>query len=189
MPSCDICGDSVEASDHYDCTYCEGSYCGAHRVPESHDCVFAAALESPWESKLDEDRKYGSTVNRQARGNTSSVSSSDTSTSSQSAAAAGEERPKRSTGERDRSKMGPETKRWRKTHDDRGRDFDNPSPDVNPDGSIAGKETARLHGSSENSLAALYRRFRLCVKTPLRSLTWLVLSGLLAYAVYVFLTT
>jgi len=189
MPSCDICGDSVEASDHYDYMYCEGSYCGAHRVPESHDCVFAAALEPPWESKLDEDGKYGPTVNRQARGNTSSISNGDTSMSSQSAAAAGKERPNRSTGERDRSKMGTETKRWRKTHDDRGRDFDNPSPDVNPDGSIAGKETARLHDSSESFLTALYRRLRLYVETPLRSLTWLVLSGRLAYAVYVFLAT
>ena len=189
MPSCDICDDSVEASDHYDCTYCGGSYCGAHRVPESHDCVFAAALEPPWESKLDEDRKYDSTVNRQARGNTSSISNCDTSTSSQSVAAAGEERPNRSTGERDRSKMGPETKRWTEAHDDRGRDFGNPSPDVKPDGSIVGEETARLQGSSEGFLAALYRRFRLCVKTPLRSLTWLVLSGLLACTAYVFLTT
>ena len=85
--------------------------------------------------------------------------------------------------------MGPETKRWTEARGGRGRDFDNPSPDVDADGSIAGEETARLHGSSESFLTALYRRLRLYVETPLRSLTWLVLSGRLAYAVYVFLAT
>lgn len=187
MPRCDICDNTVKASDHYDCTYCGGAYCGAHRVPESHDCVFAAVLKPPWESKLDEDRKYDSTVNRQARGDASSTLSDHRSRSSQSAAATGKERPNRSSGEEESSNMGPETKRWTETHGDRGRDFGNPSPGVNADGSIAGKKSERLHGTSESFLSALYRRLRLYIETPLRSLILLLLSALVIYAGYLLL--
>lgn len=183
MPRCDRCREVVDGSDYYRCSHCDGRYCGTHHLPESHGCVYAALLDPPWGSKLDEANKYEPTVGRAARGETGGSSSwpNWTLRSGGSQWATAEQRTSRSEGT---SNRGPETEAWKRQHDNVGE----PSPDVNPDGSIAGEETARLHGSSESFLAALYRRLRLCVKTPLRSLTWLVLNSLLAYAAYVFLT-
>jgi membrane associated rhomboid family serine protease len=36
MAECDICGE--EESMPYNCRHCGGTYCGDHRLPESHDC-------------------------------------------------------------------------------------------------------------------------------------------------------
>lgn len=36
MPPCDRCGTSTELP--YRCTYCGGSFCGEHRLPENHEC-------------------------------------------------------------------------------------------------------------------------------------------------------
>ena len=36
MASCSVCG--AEASLPYTCSYCGASHCGAHRLPENHDC-------------------------------------------------------------------------------------------------------------------------------------------------------
>lgn len=36
MPTCDICGEQVSMP--YRCHHCGGTYCGDHRLPESHSC-------------------------------------------------------------------------------------------------------------------------------------------------------
>ncbi len=36
MPTCDICGEQVSMP--YQCHHCGGTFCGNHRLPESHDC-------------------------------------------------------------------------------------------------------------------------------------------------------
>lgn len=36
MAECDVCGE--EESMPYQCKHCGGTYCGDHRLPESHDC-------------------------------------------------------------------------------------------------------------------------------------------------------
>ena len=183
MPRCDRCREVVDGSDYYRCSHCGGRYCGTHHLPESHGCVYATLLDPPWGSKLDEANKYEPTVGRVARGETRGSSSGPAwLRSGESQSAAAEQQTSTSEGA---GKRGPETKAWKREHGDVGE----PSPDVNTDGSIAGKETAQLHGSSESFLAALYRRLRLCIKTPLRSLTWIVLTGLLVYGIYMLLSS
>ena len=36
MAECDVCGEEVSMP--YQCKHCGGTYCGEHRLPESHDC-------------------------------------------------------------------------------------------------------------------------------------------------------
>lgn len=36
MPTCDLCGEQVSMP--YRCHHCGGTYCGDHRLPESHNC-------------------------------------------------------------------------------------------------------------------------------------------------------
>ncbi len=36
MAECDICGEEINMP--YHCKHCGGTYCGDHRLPESHDC-------------------------------------------------------------------------------------------------------------------------------------------------------
>jgi membrane associated rhomboid family serine protease len=37
MPTCDVCRRRVDLP--HRCTQCEGTYCGSHRLPETHDCT------------------------------------------------------------------------------------------------------------------------------------------------------
>ena len=60
MAECDICGE--DESMPYQCRHCGGTYCGTHRLPESHDCPVLAQWEnqgpvfdSGFDSTLGED--------------------------------------------------------------------------------------------------------------------------------------
>jgi len=48
MATCDLCGRSVDLS--HSCSYCEGTFCDQHRVPETHDC-HAQAVAQPVHDK------------------------------------------------------------------------------------------------------------------------------------------
>jgi predicted nucleic acid binding AN1-type Zn finger protein len=37
METCDSCGESTEHA--FECNYCEGRFCGSHRLPENHGCL------------------------------------------------------------------------------------------------------------------------------------------------------
>lgn len=45
MPTCDICGKQVSMP--YRCDHCGGTYCGDHRLPESHNCSGLQNWDSP----------------------------------------------------------------------------------------------------------------------------------------------
>lgn len=165
MPRCNRCREVVSGADYYRCTYCGGHYCGTHQLPENHSCLYAGQIDPPWESKLDEGTKYQPTVGRVARGKGQSPRSAKTRRSRKSQSAAVTQTSRQS----DAQGVGQ------------------PSPGVALDGSIEGEETARLQAEEDGILAAVKRRLRVCVNTPLRSLTWMVLNGLLVYGLYVLL--
>lgn len=109
MPTCDYCGTRLDAYDEFECTYCDGVHCTDHRVPESHACPLHTVIAPPWESKLDEDRKYEPTVRRRARGK---------STADQ------QRRQRREKNRRQRTdleaKRGPEAQRWHEKMEEDG---------------------------------------------------------------------
>ena len=45
MPPCDRCGSVTDLP--YQCRYCGGSFCGDHRLPESHDCPGLEEWDDP----------------------------------------------------------------------------------------------------------------------------------------------
>jgi len=166
MPRCDRCREVVGGSDYYRCTYCGSHYCGTHQLPENHGCLYAGQIDPPWESKLDEDIKYRPTVGSVAHGEGSSPRPNRTSRSRKSQSAAV-----------------TQTSRQSDTRIARQR-----SRDVTPNGSTTAEETAQSQASSEGVLAATKRQLRGCVNSPLRTLTWVVLNGLLVYGIYIFLS-
>jgi len=166
MPRCDRCRELVDGSDYYRCTHCGARYCGSHHLPENHGCVHASQIQPPWESKLDEDIKYEPTVGRVARGGQRS------------------RRPNR-TG-RSRKSQSAALTQTRRTAD--ARVARQRSRDVTPGRSTTGEETEQLQASSEGVLAAIKRRIRGFVTSPLGVLTWVLLSGVLVYGIYVILS-
>jgi len=166
MPRCDRCREVVGGSDYYRCTYCGSHYCGTHQLPEKHGCQYAGHIDQPWESKLDEGTKYQPTVGRVAHGEGSSRRPNRTgrSRTSQSAALT-------------------QTSRQSDPRIARGR-----SRDAAPAGSTTGKEIAESQASSDGVLAAIKRRLWGFAISPLGVLTWMVLSGLLVYGIYVVLS-
>ena len=165
MPRCDRCREVVGGADYYRCTYCGNHYCGTHQLPENHGCLYTGQIDPPWEAKLDEDTKYQPTVGRVARGKGQSP------------------RPTRTSRSRTSQSAGlTQTSRQSNVGVARGR-----SRDVTPGGSTTGEEAAQLQAGSDRVLATVKRRFRGCVNSPLRSLTWAVLNGLLVYGLYVLL--
>ena len=166
MPRCDRCRELVDGSDYYRCTHCGARYCGSHHLPENHGCVHASQIQPPWESKLDEDIKYEPTVGRVARGGQRS------------------RRPNR-TG-RSRKSQSAALTQTRRTAD--ARVARQRSRDATPAGSTTGEQTAQLQAASEGALGAIKRRLRVCRNSPLRTLTWVVLNGLLVYGIYVLLS-
>lgn len=38
MVDCEICGTSVSGGSAFICTYCQGTFCPAHRLPFNHAC-------------------------------------------------------------------------------------------------------------------------------------------------------
>ena len=165
MPRCDRCREVVGGADYYRCTYCGNHYCGTHQLPEKHGCQYAGHIDQPWESKLDEGTKYQSTVGRVARGEGRSPGTrARRSRTSQSAALT-------------------QTSRQPHARVARGR-----SRDATPAGSTTGEGTAQLQASSDGVLAAVKRRLWGFVTSPLGVLTWMILSGLLVYSIYVLLS-
>lgn len=39
MGSCAVCEEQIDGISGYSCTYCSGSFCSDHRIPEKHDCA------------------------------------------------------------------------------------------------------------------------------------------------------
>ena len=165
MPRCDQCRQVVSGSDYYCCTYCGSHYCGTHQLPENHGCLYAGQIDPPWGSKLNEDIKYRPTVGRVAHGEGRSP------------------RPNR-TG-RSRTSQSAALKRTSRQSD--ARIAKQRSRDVDRGGSTTGEDTAQLQAGFERVLAAIKRRLQVCVNSPLRSLTWVLLNGLLVYGIYVLL--
>ena len=165
MPRCDRCHEVVGGANYYRCTYCGNHYCGTHQLPENHGCLYAGQIDPPWEAKLDEDTKYQPTVGRVARGKGRSPRPTRTGRSRKSQSAAL-----------------TQTSRQSDTRVARGR-----SRDVAPGGSSTGEKTAELQAGSNGVLATVKRRLRRCVNSPFRSLSWVVLNGLLVYGFYVLL--
>jgi hypothetical protein len=165
MPRCDRCREVVAGSDYYRCTYCGSHYCGTHQLPENHGCQYAGQIDPPWESKLDEDTKYRPTVGRVAHGEGRSPrpNRTDRSRTSQSAAVT-----------QTRRTADPRVARQR-------------SRDATPAGSTTGEETAQSQASSDGVLAVIKKRLRGYVNSPLGVLTFVILSGVLVYDVYVLL--
>ena len=166
MPRCDRCREVVGGSDYYRCTYCGSHYCGTHQLPEKHGCQYAGHIDQPWESKLDEGTKYQPTVGRVAHGEGRS------------------RRPNR-TGRSRRSQSAAVTQ-TRRTADPRV--ARQRSRDATPTGSSTGEGTAQSQARSEGVLAAIKRRLSGFVTSPLGVLTWMILSGLLVYDIYVLLS-
>jgi len=166
MPRCDRCREVVGGSDYYRCTYCGSQYCGTHQLPENHGCLYAGQVGPPWESKLDEDTKYQPTVGRVAHGEGRS------------------RRPNR-TGRSRKSQSAALTQTSRQSD---ARVARQRSRDATPDRSTTGEETAQSQAGSEGVLAAIKRRLRGYVNSPIRTLTWVVLNGLLVYGIYVLLS-
>jgi len=166
MPRCDRCREVVGGSDYYRCTYCGSHYCGTHQLPENHSCLYVGHINPPWKSKLDEDTKYQPTVGRVAHGEGCSPRPNRTGRSRKSQSAALTQTSRQS---------GARIARQR-------------SRDATPNGSTTDKKTSQSQASSEGVLAAIKRRLRESVTSPLGVLTWVILSGVLVYGIYVFLS-
>ena len=61
---CTTCGEALDPVSTFRCSGCRDPFCSAHRLPESHDCVFGVPTDSPWGFKLTEETKYGYTAHR-----------------------------------------------------------------------------------------------------------------------------
>jgi hypothetical protein len=69
MAECDICGDDVNMP--YECNRCGGTFCGEHRLPESHDCPAlewgdpkSAHFESGFDASVSSDTSSRSLLDR-----------------------------------------------------------------------------------------------------------------------------
>ncbi len=59
MPKCSLC--DKEDIMPYRCSYCEKSFCSAHRLPENHECAAVASGKKPVKKKNPEPEKKKST--------------------------------------------------------------------------------------------------------------------------------
>jgi hypothetical protein len=55
MGNCDYCGENVELP--YRCSYCRGTFCSEHRLPENHNCTELKAAVPPPKSYIRDERK------------------------------------------------------------------------------------------------------------------------------------
>lgn len=58
MSECEHCGASL-TNLAYSCNYCGQDNCGAHRLPEKHDCIALALTRPPESSKAEADARPG----------------------------------------------------------------------------------------------------------------------------------
>lgn len=173
MDSCIKCGDSITGVSRFTCSYCGATTCPTHHVPESHDCPEVDAASPPPLIRKHVDLGVSSDPSA------AKTMSTDDSRSETHAILRPESYPaKRRTepmSETEQSPGGKQHRDWTP---------ESKSPDVAPDGSIAGAETARLRGGGERALTAVRRRLRLCARAPLRTLLRLAVLGIVFYAVY-----
>lgn len=49
MPDCDHCGTTINDVQLFECSFCGGTFCPDHRLPEAHDCPAVAdeTVDSP----------------------------------------------------------------------------------------------------------------------------------------------
>ena len=164
MPTCDVCSDRINGVRQFICTHCGGAYCTAHRVPESHGCLYSDYLSSPWNSKLDEAHKYGPTIGRGSENTNTEHGDLTTSTHAETMGVQQDSRRHHSVDSYPVQRQtdpipAEETAPGGKQH--RDWEPDSKSPDVRPDGSLEG-DIVEIQRTDPNN-QAIYRRIILAI--------------------------
>ena len=189
MGACEACGAELPGGLDYSCTYCELEFCPRHRLPETHDCIFQDFIDRPWKNRLDERSKYETTTTRKPRATDQGTASQR---NQEGRTAAGNVLTDID------HEVGEERERWKKKHQrddsseenperakESGRDWepDSKSPDVLPDGSIAGETTGPISGNADSAWG--WRNWiALQFKTPVRTAIRAVLYCCVLLALY-----
>lgn len=194
MTTCDFCGGEAIGANVYICSYCGNTHCQDHRVPENHKCVYLAFAKPP-DSRTNitytgsraimrgEFPSEFSVRPRSHRNRYRGAADSDAdyevgdSTTSESEQGSSEIPVSKGSSPKpiDPSNVARVGKRGR-------RSFGQPSPDVNPDGSIAQsprRSTAdRMIDEARTKRQAWRQRLRRTTNRWMARLKWLaVLTG------------